>query len=72
MSLPRKNSDSTVRGKLNESDSIAQQAAHQHFTRAPLLKEVPPQGVVLATVSGTHYIYTNIGGKLLKVAFTAA
>jgi hypothetical protein len=67
MSITRKSADSTVRSKLTENDSIGQSVTHPHFTRAPLLSEVPVQGFVLGTYNGASYIHTRIGNAIFKV-----
>lgn len=71
MATPRKGTDSTIRQKLTENDSIGQQVAHPLFSRVPLLAEVPTQGFVLANVGGTLYKYTRVGQKLYRMAWTA-
>lgn len=67
--IPRKGVDSTVKQALGSS--LQQAVAHSYFEREPSAKEVPEQGFVLATVSGTSYIYTRIGITRYRVALTA-
>lgn len=70
MSLVRKGTDSTVRGALTESGATTQLASFTAYDREPLLKEIPDQGFVLATVSGTAYIYGRLGNNRYRVALT--
>jgi hypothetical protein len=70
MALERKGVDSTVRGAQIQSDALLQTKNIVSFEREPLLKEIPDQGYVLATVSGTVYIYARIGINRYKVAMT--
>lgn len=72
MSLIRKATDATVRANLGASQIQGQLQSHPHFDRAPLVTEIPNQGFVLATISGTSYIYTRIGQNRFRVAVTAA
>ena len=72
MDLTRKDVDSTTKQILESAPVSGQAKSHPHFERAPLVTEVPDQGFVLATVGGTHYIYTKIGGVMHKAALTAA
>lgn len=71
MSLPRKNVDSTVKANLTSSQQTGQTQSHPMFDREPLVSEIPDQGFVLATVTGTTYVYTRIGSDRFKVALTA-
>ncbi len=68
--LTRKGVDSTVRLDLTAARGTTQLQSHSKFEREPLLAEIPEQGFVLATVSGTVYIYSRIGNNRYKVALT--
>lgn len=72
MTLPSKNVDSTVRQRLGTDQQNLQGQNLPHYTRAPLVTEIPDQGHVLATIGGTLYLYTKVGGKLFKTPYTAA
>ncbi len=69
-SLTGKEVDSTVKASLTESSAAVQTKNFQAFDRVPLLKEIPDQGFVLATVSGTVYIYGRVGINRYRVALT--
>lgn len=69
--LPSKNVDSTLKQRLSSDQSTLQTQSHTHFSRAPVSKEIPDQGHVLATVGGTLYLYTKVGGKVYRTPYTA-
>lgn len=68
--ITRKSVDPSVRQSLVET-AMLQKANHLAYEREPLVKDIPDQGFVLATVAGTSYIYTRIGTQRYKVALTA-
>ncbi len=68
--LVSKSTGSTVKASLTETAAQGQAKSFPAFTREPLLNEIPDQGFVLATVSGTVYIYGRVGIKRYKVAMT--
>lgn len=65
--------DNEVSNKIAqvEQDNEIRNPAVPLFTRVPLVTEIPVQGFVIATISGTSYIYTKIGSTRYRVALTA-
>ena len=72
MALTSKETEASVQLAIGNIDREYQKKSYTLLTRAPLAKEVPQNGFILATVSGTNYIYVNIAGSLFKAALTAA
>lgn len=62
---------SRLRTEFNAALNRLQTIGHRLFTQKPFLKEIPEKGFVLATISGTSYIYTKISGARYRVALTA-
>ncbi len=68
--LVRKSVDATVRSNLTAAQGTVQSQSHTLLTREPLVSEIPDQGIVLANVAGTVYIYTRLSNVRYKVAMT--
>jgi hypothetical protein len=65
-----KDTPTDVQQALKELETQSQKQAHTQFTRAPLANEVPEGGLVLATISGTVYLYTKVNGALKRTTMT--
>ena len=70
MSLTGSKTPVDLQLELERQRLNSQTVQHKHFTKAPLESEVAEGGFVLATISGTSYIYTKVSGVLKKVALS--
>jgi hypothetical protein len=70
MSLTGKQTPTDLQLELERQRLTMQTQNHKQMDKAPLVSEVPEGGIIIATVSGTSYIYTKVKGVLKRVALS--